>query len=190
LYALLETAVIPEFYERDESGMPGKWLGHIRESMARLTSEFSATRAIREYTENHYLPAASGYHERAAGDSALGTGLLHWQQDIDHHWNTVRFGTLKIETHDGQHFFQVEVLPGNINPDQLQVELYADSIHGGKPVLEVMMTPKPSVDSPGVVTYSAHVSTTRPASDYTARIIPHHPNASVPLEAWQILWQR
>jgi starch phosphorylase len=190
LYALLETAVIPEFYERDESGMPGKWLGHIRESMARLTSEFSATRAIREYTGNHYLPAASGYHERAASDSALGVGLLCWQKEIDRHWNAVRFGTVRIETHDGQHFFQVEVLPGNLNPDQLQVELYADSIHGGKPVLEVMMTPKPSVDSPGVVTYSAHVSTTRPASDYTARIIPHHPNASVPLEAWQILWQR
>jgi len=189
LYALLETAVIPEFYERDESGMPGKWLGHIRESMARLTSEFSATRAIREYTENHYLPAASGYHERAAGDSALGTGLLHWQQDIDHHWNTVRFGTLKIETHDGQHFFQVEVLPGNINPDQLQVELYADSIHGGTPAVEPMTAPGPGADSPGIMTYSAHVSATRPASHYTARIIPHHPNASVPLEAEQILWQ-
>jgi glycogen phosphorylase len=55
-----------------KTGMPLKWLGPIRESMARLTSEFSATRAIREYTENHYLPAASGYRERAAGDSALG----------------------------------------------------------------------------------------------------------------------
>jgi len=40
---LLEAEVIPEFYERDDSGMPGKWLGRIRESMARLTPEFSAT---------------------------------------------------------------------------------------------------------------------------------------------------
>jgi starch phosphorylase len=190
LYALLEGQVIPEFYERNERDMPSKWLGRIRESMARLTPEFSATRAIREYTENHYLPAASGYHERAAGDSALGMGLLHWQQDIDRHWNTVRFGTLGIETHDGQHFFQVKVLPGNLNPDQLTVELYADSVQAGKPAIEAMTAPEPSPDSPGVLTYSAHVSATRPASDYTARIIPHHPNASVPLEAEQIIWQR
>jgi starch phosphorylase len=190
LYALLEGQVIPEFYERDEKGMPSRWLERIRESMARLTSEFSATRAIREYTENHYLPAASGYRERAASDSALGVGLLCWQKEIDRHWNTVHFGTLKIETHDGQHFIQVEVLPGNLNPDQLTVELYADSVQGGQPVLEVMIAPKPSADSPGVMIYSAHVSTTRPASDYTARIIPHHSNASVPLEARQILWQR
>jgi starch phosphorylase len=80
LYALLEGQVIPEFYERNERDMPSKWLGRIRESMARLTPEFSATRAIREYTENHYLPAASGYHERAAGDSALGMGLLLEQE--------------------------------------------------------------------------------------------------------------
>jgi starch phosphorylase len=190
VYAALEREIIPEFYERDEKGMPSRWLGHVRESMARLTSEFSATRAIREYTENHYLPAASGYHERAAGDSALGAGLLHWQQDIDRHWNTVRFGAVGIETHDGQHFFQVEVLPGNLNSDQLTVELYADSVQGDQPVLEVMIAPKPSADSPAVMIYSAQMSATRPASDYTARIIPHHPNASVPLEARQILWQR
>jgi starch phosphorylase len=158
--------------------------------MARLTSEFSATRAIREYTENHYLPAASGYRERSAGDSALGVGLLHWQQDIDRHWNTVRIGAVGITTHDGQHFFQVEVLPGNLNPDQLTVELYADSFQGGQPIREVMNAPKSSPDSPGVLTYSAHVSATHPASDYTARIIPYHPNASVPLEAEQIVWQR
>ena len=190
LYNLLEREVIPEFYERNERGMPSKWLGRIRESMARLTPEFSATRAIREYTEHHYLPAASNYHERAADDSRLGLGLLHWQQDIDRHWNTVRIGAVGITTHDGQHFFQVDVLPGNLNPDQLTVELYADSIQGGQPVREVMNAPKSSPDSPGVLTYSAHVSATHPASDYTARIIPHHPNASVPLEAEQIVWQR
>ena len=79
---LLEHEVVPEFYERDEKDMPVKWLARIRESMARLTPEFSASRAIREYTESHYLPAASGYLDRAADDSKLGASLLQWQQDI------------------------------------------------------------------------------------------------------------
>jgi starch phosphorylase len=158
--------------------------------MARLTSEFSATRAIREYTEGHYLPAASGYRERADGDSALGETLLHWQQDVDRHWSTVQFGRVEIKTHDGQHFFQVEVSLGALAPDQLQIELYADSVDGGTPALEVMTAPAPRTDSPGAFIYSAQVPATRPAADYTVRIIPHHPNASVPLEAGQILWQR
>jgi len=190
VYAALENEVIPEYYERNEKGLPLKWLGRVRESMARLTSQFSATRAIREYTENHYLPAASSYSERAAGDSALGAGLLHWQQEIDQHWSTVRFGAVRIETHDGQHFFQVEVSPGNLTKDQLQIELYADPVQGGEPAHEVMTSAEPSADSHGVLTYSAKVPATRPVSDYTVRIIPHHPSASVPLEAGQILWQR
>jgi starch phosphorylase len=53
-----------------------------------------------------------------------------------------------------------------------------------------MTAPEPCPDSPGVLTYSTHVSATRPASDYTARIVPHHLNAFVPLEADQIVWQR
>jgi starch phosphorylase len=190
LYGLLEHEVIPEFYHRDEKGMPSKWLGRIRESMARLTPAFSASRAIREYTDHHYLPAASGYRGRAAGDSSLGVSLVGWQRDIDKHWGAVRFGTVRIETHDGQHFFRAEVYPGDFNPEQLKVELFADSIQGGKPAIESMTALEPQADSPDALTYSVKVSATRPAGDYTARIIPYHPNASVPLEAGQIIWQR
>ena len=62
LYDLLEREVIPEFYARDENGIPTAWVTRMRESMARLTPLFSASRAVREYTEQHYLPAATAYH--------------------------------------------------------------------------------------------------------------------------------
>ena len=61
LYDLLEREVIPEFYTRDEQGIPTAWVARMRESMARLTPRFSANRAVREYTEQHYLPAAAAY---------------------------------------------------------------------------------------------------------------------------------
>jgi len=66
LYDLLEREVIPEFYRRDEHGVPSGWVKRIRESMARLTPGFSTNRVVREYTEQHYLPAAAAYRERAA----------------------------------------------------------------------------------------------------------------------------
>src|SRR5277367_2025268 len=58
LYDILEHEVIARFYDRDDNGLPGKWIAMMRESMARLTPEFSANRAVREYTEKYYLPAA------------------------------------------------------------------------------------------------------------------------------------
>jgi glycogen phosphorylase len=45
-------------------------------------------------------------------------------------------------------------------------------------------------DSEVALLYLTQVSASRPASDYTVRIIPYHANAPVPLEAREILWQR
>jgi starch phosphorylase len=63
LYECLECEVIPEFYTRDEKGIPVAWIARMRESMACLTPRFSANRAVREYTERYYLPAAARYNE-------------------------------------------------------------------------------------------------------------------------------
>jgi starch phosphorylase len=49
LYDLLERDVIPEFYTRNEQGIPGAWVARMRASMARLTPRFSTTRAVRDY---------------------------------------------------------------------------------------------------------------------------------------------
>jgi starch phosphorylase len=84
----------------------------------------------------------------------------------------------------------VEVAPGSLTPGHVRVELYKDSAREESARFEVMNPSGPSPDTPSSFTYSAQVSATRPASDYTARIVPHHPNALVPLEAGQIVWQR
>jgi len=64
LYSVLEQQVIPEFYNRDDAGVPLAWIHRMRESMALLTPAFSATRRVREYTEKHYVPLAAAYLRR------------------------------------------------------------------------------------------------------------------------------
>lgn len=190
LYTLLEQQVVPEFYDRDAQGLPSKWLERVRESMATLTSEFSASRAIREYTSDHYLPAAAGYDARASNNGKAGIDLLEWQQSIAEHWNTLRFGNFTAETKDGEHRFQIGVLTGGLDPVQFNVELYAcpTGESGAKP--EILTACNASAELSGAVVYSVCCPAKRPATDYTVRIIPSHTGASIPLEAGQILWQR
>ncbi|MGB5474185.1 MAG: hypothetical protein WBQ78_11975 [Gammaproteobacteria bacterium] len=38
--------------------------------------------------------------------------------------------------------------------------------------------------------YRTEVPATRPASDYTVRLVPHHDSLAIPLEDAHILWQR
>jgi starch phosphorylase len=190
LYTLLEQEVVPEFYDRDGHGLPSNWLGRIRESMATLTPEFSASRAIREYTNDHYLPAATGYNARVVNEGKLGTELLQWQRSIGEYWSTLRFGDVTSKTKDGQHRFQIEVFPGSIEATQFNVELYAGptSESGGKP--EILAACKSSTETSDAIVYSVCCPANRPSTDYTARLVPSHAAAFVPLEAGQILWQR
>lgn len=61
---LLEREVIPDYYARDDQGIPVAWVARMRRSMAELTPRFSSSRAVRGYTERPYLPAAAAYRER------------------------------------------------------------------------------------------------------------------------------
>jgi starch phosphorylase len=189
LYALLEQQIVPDFYHRDPLGMPSKWLERVRESMATLTPEFSASRAIREYTNDRYLPAASGYNARAANDARLGIELLQWRKLVTQGWDALRFGKIAVETKDGQHHFQIEIIPGSLHIDQFRVELYAGPAATATDP-EVVAASKSSAGQAGTCVYSFCVPSKRPAGDYTARLVPSHPAASVPLEAEQISWQR
>jgi glycogen phosphorylase len=180
MYTLLEQEVIPEFYNRDSNGLPVKWLARMRESMAQLTPQFSASRAIQDYTNDHYLPGLSGYRQRAG---AVGGEIQQWLQKVKEQWHTVRFGPVRVETRDGQHFFTVQVSPGGLLTSDIKVELYA-MLSVAEPMSAA------AGDSRGPLTYSATIAATRPASDYTPRVVPYHPDVAVPLETGQILWQR
>ena len=57
LYALLEQQVLPAYYERDERGLPGRWIEMMRHSIGELGPQFSTNRMVAEYVERLYLPA-------------------------------------------------------------------------------------------------------------------------------------
>ncbi len=191
LYNLLEREVIPEFYSRDESGIPTRWVARMRESMARLTPRFSADRAVREYTERHYLPAAVAYRQRAENQGAVGREMVDWRHALDGKWDSLRLGDLRVEANAGHYVFEVEVFLNDLDPKAVRVELYADGIKGGDPVREEMKRAQSQLDasSNGCI-YRATVPAARPARDYTARVISHCDGVAVPLEEARILWQR
>ncbi len=190
LYDLLEREVIPEFYARDEHGIPTAWVKRMRESMARLTPRFSANRTVREYTEQHYLPAAAAYRTRAADNGAVGRQMIDWKQTLTQKWATLGFGNVTVRTKEVQHLFEVVVYLNDIDPKAVQVELYADGVMDNLPVRQKMTRVRRLAGASGSYVYTATVSAARPPADYTARIIPHCAGVAVPLEIDLILWQR
>jgi starch phosphorylase len=53
-YDVLENKVIPAFYDRDNGGLPKKWIRMMRNSIDTLTPQFSSDRMVRDYIEEIY----------------------------------------------------------------------------------------------------------------------------------------
>jgi starch phosphorylase len=157
--------------------------------MARLTPQFSANRTVRDYTEMFYLPAAETYAARSAKSAGSAHALCRWRAELSRRWPHVHFGDVRSTTSGDEHLFRVEVYLGDLDPDAVNVELYADAMANEPPFRTVMARQQPRSQSGGVSLYLASAPASRPASDFTPRIVPFHSLARVPLEASHILWQ-
>jgi starch phosphorylase len=58
LYDLLQQSVVPKFYDRDERGVPPRWIEMVRHTLQTLGPKVLASRMVRDYVEHYYLPAA------------------------------------------------------------------------------------------------------------------------------------
>jgi starch phosphorylase len=54
LHQVLEHEVLPAFYERDEHGLPRRWLARMRASLRTLGPRFCATRMLAQYARGPY----------------------------------------------------------------------------------------------------------------------------------------
>jgi starch phosphorylase len=58
LYTLLEQEVVAAFYDRNDEGLPSRWLEVVRESMRASIPRFSTRRMLKQYVTEMYAPAA------------------------------------------------------------------------------------------------------------------------------------
>ena len=189
LYERLERETVPEFYDRDSTDMPRKWVARMRESMARLTPRFSADRTVREYAEQHYLPLAASYRRRAENKGEAGGRMVAWRRQLEQKWAALHFGEVKVETREGRHFFEVYVCLNDLDPQAVRVELYADGGAGGDSLRQEMTRLTVEGGQPGWYRFNAAVPAARAAEDVTVRLMPWHDGVAVPLEEARIHWR-
>lgn len=190
LYELLEGSIIPEFYSRDAHGLPRRWLDTIRRSMSTLTPLFASTRMARDYVERAYIPLAQILRKRVKDGCKEAKLLRTWADDLSSRWPSLHIGQPATARADNRWQFSVPVIMGEIPLGSARVELFADELDG-KPAEVVILHQEQAI--PGAMNghiYSGEVPVTRPAEDYTVRVVPYHPEVSIPSEFGLISWQR
>ncbi|MDE2580307.1 MAG: alpha-glucan family phosphorylase [Rhodospirillales bacterium] len=189
LYARLEQQVLPAFYDRDAAGIPRAWLTRVRQSMARLSPQFSATRMLRDYLDQAYLPAAAAVRRRLADGAAVAKALRQWERRLHHGWKSLHIGRSDATAEEDGWSFCVPVYLGEVDAADIRVELYADAGPDTPPQAIPLDRGGPVAGAVNGYTYTGRVATARPRTDFTVRILPYHPEARVPVELPLIRWQ-
>src|SRR5690606_34928819 len=153
------------------------------------TPQYSASRAVTEYTEQHYLPAAAAYRGRAAAGAAFGKQLTRTRRALEGDWSSLGFGEVRFQSSPAAHSVSAEVFLGRIPPDAVGIEVYAEGRDDGPPERHEMTCLDP-LESAQHHLYRATFAGGRPAADYTVRVRLRIPGLAVPLESCCIRWQR
>jgi starch phosphorylase len=188
LYRIIEDEIVPEFYDRDSDGIPRRWVARIRASMTRLTARFSTNRMLTEYIERLYLPAAQDHRLRTAERGARARALSVWQETLEHHWHEIHWGRLDFAAEEDGFRASVPVYLGNVPPEAISVQLFADANETAAGGCHEMSRGEPLAGATGGFNYSARLWTARPPGDFTPRIVPSRTLANVPAEVALIAW--
>lgn len=90
LYDMLERTVLPRFYDRDHDGMPVRWMEMVRHTLQTLGPKVLASRMVRDYTVDYYIPAAASYFAVSRDDFAGARALAEYRRRIESAWPQVK----------------------------------------------------------------------------------------------------
>ena len=89
-YELVEKQVRTRFYDRDDSGVPQRWIDMVRHTLQTTGPKVLASRMVRDYVHQLYTPAATASRELAVDAFAPAKQVAAWRAGVLSRWSGVR----------------------------------------------------------------------------------------------------
>ena len=188
LYNLLERAVAPKFYERDESGLPRRWVEMVRHTLQTLGPKVLASRMVRDYTDKYYAPAAQSLRQTVEPVNgkpyANARALAAYRQRVGEAWPKLQItevdsaGLPDTPLLGSELTLTATVRLAGLRPDEVTVQAVLGRVDAGDALLDPLYVPMVHT---GTADNGDEVfSTTTPlpvagSVGYTVRVLPHHP---------------
>ena len=98
LYDILETQIIPMFYERDENNVPRRWIAWMKKCIGTLAPLFNTNRMLQEYAEHLYLPAIHRARKLGGDNLAGSIAMAHLKNRLRAAWGRIRIENVEVPT--------------------------------------------------------------------------------------------
>ncbi|MBO4605436.1 MAG: alpha-glucan family phosphorylase [Bacteroidales bacterium] len=137
IYATIENEIAPDYYDVDKHvGLPVKWIGYIKNTIAKVASNFTTNRMLTDYCNQYYIPQAERYGKLAADNAAIAREIADWKQFMANEWNNMRIVSYTqpsasyVLSQENLLTGEVVIDMGRIKPEYIGVEMLFTSTDG------------------------------------------------------------
>jgi starch phosphorylase len=187
LYDLIEKSVAPKFYERNEHGVPLRWVEMVRHTLKVLGPKVLASRMVRDYTQKYYAPAAQSLRRtvETVDGSPFGAAaeLADYRRRVSQAWPKVQItdvdssGLPDTPLLGSELTLTATVQLAGLRPDEVAVQAVVGRVDAGDTLVApqtVAMNHTGSADGGNdVFTTTTPLPVAGPVG-YTVRVLPHH----------------
>lgn len=96
IYNILEEEITEAFYNRNQNGVPEKWVSYIKNTIAKVAPHFTTGRMIRDYQERYYNPQYDRTLKIKENNFALARELAAWKFHLSSVWNNIEVKNIEI----------------------------------------------------------------------------------------------
>ncbi len=189
LYDLLEQSVAPRFYERDEHGVPPRWITMVRHTLQTLGPKVLASRMVRDYVERYYMPAAESRRsivDGAGGQPAFVAAheLAAYRRRASQAWPKIRVtdvdstGLPDTPVLGSKLTLTATVQLAGLDPDEVVVQAMLGRVDVSDALNDPVTVEMSHTDTAGGGREIYTMTTPLPvagAVGYTVRVLPNHP---------------
>ena len=91
IYSTIENEIAPDYYAVDEkTGLSAKWIGYIKNTIAKVACEFTTNRMLTDYCNQYYIPQCERYAKLSADNDKVAREIAQWKDLVLAEWNNIR----------------------------------------------------------------------------------------------------
>ena len=197
IYRTIENEIAPAYYNVDSrTGRSSEWIGYIKNTIAKVASNFTTNRMLTDYCEKYYTPQSRRFAELSAEDGKVAREIAAWKQNMYNEWNHMRIVSYTQPSAsyilDQHNMLTSEVVIdlGRIKPEDIGVEmLFTSSDKKGKLHIQEVCQYELVGCEGGVATFRASILPERTGMyQVGTRIYPKNPRLphrqDLPIVKW------
>lgn len=196
LYNILESEIIPTFYDRGHGNLPRNWIQKMKTALVKLGPVFNSHRMVNDYSKNIYVPAIENYDVMIKDNYKAALDLSSWRMKMMTNWDIMNIRN--IQTPEPSQLFvgdpipvSAEIFLGEIGEQDIIVEIYSGTVDQTGSFADrctYKMVSKGQTDDGWHKYYGEAMPKEAGRFGFTVRILPHHPLMFDPHSLGLIRW--